>query len=239
MSVAQWDAASAPCHLFIWIIDLIWVNWSTSFEWSGSARVLCNARMKADALLKYWHGAFFTYRFVQASFINCTQSAHIRGPLESRVHIYTCCHYTFCSCLHNRNHTRCTKCEALSVWMHNCECVGVCGAVDEVKITSFRLWQSHTGKKQKVLSGQDRPHPVWVCLSGTAVKKHPRCFLFFFFFFCNLFNLVITTIYTEFSLTLSGELGSWKMPLPSTAPVIAVHMTNKCLVLNLDSKWFD
>lgn len=161
------------------------MNWSTSFEWSRSARVLCNALMKADALLNYWHRASFTHcqKLVRAlcttSFITGAQSAHIGTPFESRVCIYTCCHYMFSSCLHNRNHTRCSKCEARSdcVWM----CGRVCGVVDGVKITSFRLWQSHR-EETEVLSGQERPHPVWVCWYRSQ-KTSMLCFPFFFLFF--------------------------------------------------------
>lgn len=190
------------------------MNWSTSFEWSRSARVLCNALMKADALLNYWHGASFTHcqklgkALCTTSFITSAQSAHIRIPFESRVCIYTCCRDMLFSCLHNRNHTRCGKREARSdcVWM--CGRVWCCGWSENNFLQAMAKSQGRnrslvrTGKASSSLS-------VLVPQS----KNLHAVFSFFPPLFCNLFNLVVTKIYTEFSLTSSGKLGTWKMPM--------------------------
>lgn len=84
-SLAQWGAASAPCHLFIWIIDLseliniLWVNWVSS------CALQCSHENWRLVKILTW-GVFHTLSkpraksFVQASFINCTHSAHIWRP---------------------------------------------------------------------------------------------------------------------------------------------------------------
>lgn len=92
MSLGQWDAASAPCHLFIWIIDLseliniLWVIWVRSCALQCTHESRCLVKILTRGVF-HMVSKPHAKSFVQASFMSTKQSAHVRKPLESRVHI--------------------------------------------------------------------------------------------------------------------------------------------------------